>query len=177
MGIIVITSYSIHYTKLYEVAAAGAFVVLLSGIRWRLVFGLGAILGAMAPVLWTFMYDYQRNRVLTFLDPERDPLGTGYHIRITSYNVCYTKLLRAPGVPAPRPGGEGAGSGQPLGRIATICPYPGRNAPSGAGAPACTSLPVSRNMSTVEPLAKNTVTNVQDYMGKLGRQARAASLV
>ena len=62
------------------VAAAGAFVVLLSGIRWRLVFGLGAILGAMAPVLWTFMHDYQRNRVLTFLDPERDPLGTGYHI-------------------------------------------------------------------------------------------------
>ena len=32
------------------------------------------------PIAWAFLHDYQRNRVLTFLDPERDPLGAGYHI-------------------------------------------------------------------------------------------------
>jgi rod shape determining protein RodA len=60
--------------------AAGFFVVFLAGMSWRLIFL--AIIGAAAllPVLWHFMHDYQRSRVLTLLDPERDPLGTGYHI-------------------------------------------------------------------------------------------------
>ena len=62
------------------VAGGGLAVVLLSGIRWRLVAGL-ATLGAMAaPVLWFAMHDYQKARVLTFLDPESDPLGTGWNI-------------------------------------------------------------------------------------------------
>ena len=62
------------------VAGGGLAVVLLSGIRWRLVAGLAA-LGALAvPVLWFAMHDYQKARVLTFLDPESDPLGTGWNI-------------------------------------------------------------------------------------------------
>ena len=32
------------------------------------------------PIAWSFMHEYQRKRVLTFLDPDRDPLGAGYHI-------------------------------------------------------------------------------------------------
>lgn len=62
------------------VASSGLFVLFLAGISWRLIFALGALAGAAAPVLWHFMHDYQRKRVLTFMNPENDPLGAGYHI-------------------------------------------------------------------------------------------------
>ena len=63
------------------IAASGFFVLYLAGLSLRLM-----VAGALAAIpagwaLWTFgMHDYQRRRVLTFLDPERDPLGAGYHI-------------------------------------------------------------------------------------------------
>ena len=62
------------------IAGAGIFVLLFSGISWRLILISGTILTASAPVLWHFMRDYQRQRVLTFLNPEQSPLGAGYHI-------------------------------------------------------------------------------------------------
>ena len=62
------------------VAAAGIFVVFFGGIRWRILFATIAGMMALVPVLWQFMHDYQKQRVLTLLDPESDPLGTGYHI-------------------------------------------------------------------------------------------------
>ncbi len=62
------------------IACSGAFVILFAGIPWRYV-GLGLLsLAAAAPLLWYNMRDYQRSRVLTFIDPEREPLGAGYHI-------------------------------------------------------------------------------------------------
>jgi rod shape determining protein RodA len=62
------------------VACAGLFVIFLAGISWRVILALVAFAVACTPVLWHFMHDYQRQRVLTLLDPESDPLGTGYHI-------------------------------------------------------------------------------------------------
>jgi len=62
------------------IAVAGIFVLLFAGISWRLMFASGAVLAAGAPILWHFMRDYQRQRVLTFLNPEASPLGAGYHI-------------------------------------------------------------------------------------------------
>jgi rod shape determining protein RodA len=62
------------------VASAGIFVLFLAGISWRLIGGLMVAGAAAAPVAWYLMRDYQRQRVLTFLDPENDPLGAGYHI-------------------------------------------------------------------------------------------------
>ena len=62
------------------VAAAGFFVVFFGGIRWRILFGAIFSMLALAPVLWHFMHDYQKQRVLTLFDPESDPLGSGYHI-------------------------------------------------------------------------------------------------
>jgi rod shape determining protein RodA len=62
------------------VASAGLFVLFLSGVSWRLITGAIAVAAAAAPALWYLMRDYQRQRVLTFLNPESDPLGAGYHI-------------------------------------------------------------------------------------------------
>jgi rod shape determining protein RodA len=62
------------------IAASGIIVILLGGISVRLIVLFGALAVAVAPVLWMNMHDYQRQRVLTFLNPESDPLGSGYHI-------------------------------------------------------------------------------------------------
>jgi rod shape determining protein RodA len=57
------------------VAAGGGLVILLAGLQLRYILGLGALLVAAVPVAWHFL----RQRVLTFLNPETDPLGAGYH--------------------------------------------------------------------------------------------------
>jgi rod shape determining protein RodA len=62
------------------VATSGALVLFLAGMSWRLILAVGVLAAAMAPALWYLMRDYQRQRVLTFIDPSTDPLGTGYHI-------------------------------------------------------------------------------------------------
>jgi rod shape determining protein RodA len=62
------------------IASGGLVVVFLAGVPIRLFAGAAAALAAILPIAWSQMHDYQRNRVLVFLDPESDPLGTGYHI-------------------------------------------------------------------------------------------------
>jgi len=62
------------------VAASGVFAVFLAGLAWwRIGLALAAF-GAVAPLAWHFMHEYQRNRLRMFLDPESDPLGNGWHI-------------------------------------------------------------------------------------------------
>ncbi|MEQ8377239.1 rod shape-determining protein RodA [Parvibaculum sp.] len=60
--------------------ATGGVLFFSAGLRWRYFIFAGAAVLAAIPVIWSRLHDYQRNRVFTFLDPERDPLGTGYHI-------------------------------------------------------------------------------------------------
>ena len=62
------------------VIATGFGVLFFAGIRWSYIIKLGALALATLPLLWWKLHDYQRERVLTFLNPERDPLGSGYHI-------------------------------------------------------------------------------------------------
>ncbi len=62
------------------IIAGGITVMFLAGLPLRLFIGGGVAVLAALPILWFSMHDYQRNRVLIFLDPESDPLGTGYHI-------------------------------------------------------------------------------------------------
>jgi rod shape determining protein RodA len=63
------------------IACSGVFALFLAGMSWRFISFVAVALSAFTPVMWTFlMKDYQKQRVLTFLDPESDPLGTGYHI-------------------------------------------------------------------------------------------------
>jgi rod shape determining protein RodA len=61
-------------------AAAGGAVFFLAGVRlWMFGVALTAFLAAV-PVAWHFLHGYQKKRILTFLDPGSDPLGSGYHI-------------------------------------------------------------------------------------------------
>jgi rod shape determining protein RodA len=61
------------------VTAAGFFVLFLAGLSWKILVGLTLAGGASLPFLWSMLHDYQRQRVLTLLDPSQDPLGAGYH--------------------------------------------------------------------------------------------------
>lgn len=55
-------------------------MLFVVGVQWWKFALVGAAGGALLPVAWNFLHEYQQNRVLTFLNPERDPLGAGYHI-------------------------------------------------------------------------------------------------
>lgn len=62
------------------VSMSGFAVIFFAGISWRLI-GILGVVGVLAtPLGWFFLHDYQRNRILTLIDPQKDPLGTGYHI-------------------------------------------------------------------------------------------------
>jgi rod shape determining protein RodA len=62
------------------VAASGLFVIFLAGISWKFIFGAGLLTALALPVLWQFLHDYQKQRVLMFLNPEADPLNHGWNI-------------------------------------------------------------------------------------------------
>ncbi len=62
------------------IASTGLCALLLAATHWRTLATLGGIGIVTLPALWLTMRSYQRERVLTFLNPERDPLGSGYHI-------------------------------------------------------------------------------------------------
>jgi rod shape determining protein RodA len=62
------------------VAAAGLIVLVMGGLSWAFIAGGVALMSAAVPLVWHFLHDYQRQRVLTLLDPQSDALGAGYHI-------------------------------------------------------------------------------------------------
>ncbi len=62
------------------IVLAGAAMFFIAGAPIWLYIALATLAAAAIPVGWTFMHEYQKKRVLTFLDPESDPLGAGYHI-------------------------------------------------------------------------------------------------
>ena len=62
------------------IAASGLIVMLLAGMDFRIILVSIPLLGGAAMGAWHFIHDYQRQRILTFINPETDPLGAGYHI-------------------------------------------------------------------------------------------------
>lgn len=58
----------------------GFSILFLAGVSVRYFMLTGIGLAASFPIVWTRLQNYQQNRILTFFDPERDPLGAGYHI-------------------------------------------------------------------------------------------------
>jgi rod shape determining protein RodA len=62
------------------IAASGLIVMLLAGMDFRIILVSIPLLGGAAMGAWHFIHDYQKQRILTFINPETDPLGAGYHI-------------------------------------------------------------------------------------------------
>lgn len=63
------------------IALSGFFILFLSGMHWKFIGAICLILMIFIPILWCgVMHDYQRNRIIVLLNPEKDPLGSGYHI-------------------------------------------------------------------------------------------------
>jgi rod shape determining protein RodA len=64
------------------IGATGAAIMVLAGLSWRLIFlgVVGAVGGAVAAFRFGILHDYQLKRIFTFLDPDSDPLGAGYHL-------------------------------------------------------------------------------------------------
>lgn len=62
------------------VFAAGAYVIFFAGLHWKVIAGLLITVIAAMPVLWSFLHEYQRQRVLMMVDPTSDPLGRGFHV-------------------------------------------------------------------------------------------------
>lgn len=60
--------------------AVGAGMMFLAGLSWFYYFAGGAAVGLIAPYIWAGLHDYQKQRVMVFLNPETDLLGSGYHI-------------------------------------------------------------------------------------------------
>ena len=62
------------------VVMAGFCVIFLAGLSWKAILGLAVAAAASLPVAWSMMHDYQRERIMTLIDPTADPLGKGFHI-------------------------------------------------------------------------------------------------
>jgi len=61
------------------IGASGFYVLYLAGLSWRLLLGASVLVGALTPILWLLLHDYQRKRIEILFDPSQDPLGAGYH--------------------------------------------------------------------------------------------------
>lgn len=61
------------------IAGSGVVVIFLAGMSWRLIIVLAGLAAAAAPLGWYLLHDYQRQRIMTLIDPWSDPLGSGYH--------------------------------------------------------------------------------------------------
>lgn len=61
------------------IASSGFFVLFFAGLDWKIMAGLFVSGLASLPILWSILHDYQKQRLLTLIDPSQDPLGAGYH--------------------------------------------------------------------------------------------------
>ena len=61
------------------ITASGFYVLFLAGLSWKFLLGGAVSIGALAPIFWSMLHDYQRRRIEILIDPTQDPLGAGYH--------------------------------------------------------------------------------------------------
>ncbi len=61
------------------ITASGFYILFLAGLSWKFLLGGATLLGALTPVFWSLLHDYQRKRIEILFDPTQDPLGAGYH--------------------------------------------------------------------------------------------------
>jgi len=75
------------------IGASGFYLLFFAGLSWKIIIGGGTLALGSLPLVWGFMHDYQRQRVMTLLDPSSDPLGAGYHIIQSSIAIGSGGLL------------------------------------------------------------------------------------
>ena len=61
------------------VTSSGFYILFLAGLSWKFLLGGAVTIGALTPVFWSMLHDYQRRRIEILIDPTQDPLGAGYH--------------------------------------------------------------------------------------------------
>ena len=61
------------------ICASGFYVLFLAGLSWKFLVGGAVSIGALMPIFWSMLHDYQRKRIEILIDPSQDPLGAGYH--------------------------------------------------------------------------------------------------
>jgi rod shape determining protein RodA len=76
----ILTAKQPDLTTAILLSIAGFSVLFLAGLSWRIITCTLTLVTVCVPFVWYLLYDYQRQRVLTFLNPESDPLNSGYHI-------------------------------------------------------------------------------------------------
>jgi rod shape determining protein RodA len=60
--------------------SVGAGILFAAGLSWRIIVPVLVLGVASVPIAWTFLHDYQKERITTFMEPEKDPMGAGYNI-------------------------------------------------------------------------------------------------
>ena len=61
------------------VTSSGFYILFLAGLSWKFLLGGAVTIGALTPIFWSLLHDYQRRRIEILIDPTQDPLGAGYH--------------------------------------------------------------------------------------------------
>ena len=61
------------------ICASGFYVLFLAGLSWKFLVGGAVSIGALTPIFWSMLHEYQRKRIEILIDPTQDPLGAGYH--------------------------------------------------------------------------------------------------
>jgi rod shape determining protein RodA len=77
---VIITAKQPDLSTAIILTVGGLSTLLLAGLSWSFIFNIVILIGSSAPIVWFFLHDYQKQRIFTFFNPERDPLGSGYHI-------------------------------------------------------------------------------------------------
>ncbi|NLT74386.1 MAG: rod shape-determining protein RodA [Chloroflexi bacterium] len=77
-GVLVYQQSDLGMVMLLAIAWVG--MVFVAGVRWRHLVGLGALAASAVPVVWFRLEDYMRGRVMEFVNPNQDPLGSSYNI-------------------------------------------------------------------------------------------------
>ncbi len=76
--ILVLTQPDLGTSLIIVLILAG--MVLYHGVKWQVLRVMLVVIPSLIPLMWLMLKDYQKQRILTFLDPTSDPLGSGYHI-------------------------------------------------------------------------------------------------
>ena len=143
--------------------SSGFFVIFLAGLSWKIILGAAIAGAASLPFAWNLLHDYQRQRVLTLLDPMQDPLGAGYHIIQSTIAIGSGGIL-----------GKGWLNGSQRSSISFPSARPILSLPCSAKSSACSATCCcSRLPHRHRPRPDDRVKCADDFLAALGRRCHA----